>query len=80
MDIARFLASSLTFMVQLSEVSLYFNDRCLARLRKEVGVPKAMDIPRGLKSTSQAGMMTTKQVTATRACPVFLGMNPKHHF
>ncbi|KAF8752076.1 hypothetical protein RHS01_07718 [Rhizoctonia solani] len=46
-DIARFLATSLTFMTHLRSVSMFFDGRCLVKVEKEVGSPEA-----GMSSTS----------------------------
>ncbi|KAF8604785.1 hypothetical protein BDV93DRAFT_440059, partial [Ceratobasidium sp. AG-I] len=64
-DIARFLATSLTFMTHLRNVSMYFDGRCLARVEKEVGIPRSVAIPRGLKSNSPGGMMNVTGVAST---------------
>ncbi|TFK45667.1 hypothetical protein OE88DRAFT_1668942 [Heliocybe sulcata] len=64
-DFTRFLASSITFMAHLREVSLFLDDKRLARLVKTPGHPKALGIPRGLKSTSPGGGMVVKGIQAT---------------
>ncbi|CAE6531048.1 unnamed protein product [Rhizoctonia solani] len=64
-DIARFLATSLTFMTHLRSVSLFFDGRCLAKVEKEVGLPKKLVMPRGLKLTSPNGMMNATGMTST---------------
>jgi hypothetical protein len=64
-DMARFLATSLTFMTHLRNVSMYFDGRCLAMVEKEVGAPRNVQIPRGLKGSTPGGMMTTTGVTST---------------
>ncbi|KAJ6558581.1 hypothetical protein DFH09DRAFT_1037162 [Mycena vulgaris] len=64
-DFTRFLASSITFMAYLSEVSVYFDDKRLVRLRKESGVPKVLGIPKGLQSRSRLGMMNVTGVNST---------------
>ncbi|KAG8684005.1 hypothetical protein FRC08_013955, partial [Ceratobasidium sp. 394] len=64
-DIARFLATSLTFMTHLRSVSMYFDGRCLAKVEKEVGVPRKVTIPRGLKGATPGGMMNATGVTST---------------
>ncbi|QRW13174.1 hypothetical protein RhiLY_12173 [Ceratobasidium sp. AG-Ba] len=64
-DIARFLATSLTFMTHLRNVSMFFDGRCLARVEKEVGAPRNVGIPRGLRGTTPGGMMNTTGVTST---------------
>ncbi|KAJ7675084.1 hypothetical protein B0H17DRAFT_1170632 [Mycena rosella] len=64
-DFTRFLASSITFMAYLSEVSVYFDDKRLVRLSKQSGVPKTLGIPKGLQSRSRSGMMNVTGVNAT---------------
>ncbi|KAJ7209538.1 hypothetical protein GGX14DRAFT_451864 [Mycena pura] len=64
-DFTRFLASSITFMAYLSEVSVYFDDKRLVRLRKESGIPKALGLPKNLQSRSQLGTMNVTGVNST---------------
>jgi uncharacterized protein DUF3684 len=66
LDLTRFLASSITFMTHLSEVSVYFDDQRLVRLSKNRGVPKEMPMPDGLKGTSPEGMMNVKSIETMR--------------
>lgn len=68
-DFARFLASSITFMVHLREVSMYFDGKLLARLGKDPGAPKNLGIPKGLKSSSPMQMMYVKGIRTTRTWP-----------
>lgn len=66
-DLAKFLASSITFMTSLAEVSLYLDDKRLIRLTKVAsGGPIAESIPRGMKTASISGIMTVKGVQRTR--------------
>lgn len=65
-DFTRFLTSSITFMTYLSEVSLFFDDKCLARLKKTPGLPKELGIPKGLQSSSNSGIVTVKAIKSTR--------------
>ena len=65
-DFARFLVSAITFKVHLREVSVYFNDKKLVHLAKNVGTPKQISIPQGLKPSSTMGFMNVKALQATR--------------
>lgn len=65
-DFTRFLASSITFMTYLADVSLFFDDKCLARIKKTAGVPKELGIPKGLHNTSSSGMVTIRNIRSTR--------------
>jgi len=67
-DFTRFVASSITFMTHLSEVSVYFDDKRLARLTKTSGVPGTLEIPKGLKRSSGLGIMNTTGIKSTRLC------------
>jgi hypothetical protein len=72
LDLTRFLASSITFMTHLSEVSVYFDDKRLVRLSKDCGMPKELPMLEGLSGTSPEGMMRVKAIEATReSCCVF---------
>ncbi|KAF9650775.1 hypothetical protein BDM02DRAFT_3140374 [Thelephora ganbajun] len=64
-DFIRFLIFSITFMVHLREVSVYFDDKRLARLTKDVGIPKRLTIPRGLRPTSPRGLMNIEGLEST---------------
>ncbi|CAE6384073.1 unnamed protein product [Rhizoctonia solani] len=64
-DIARFLATSLTFMTHLRSVSMFFDGRCLAKVGKKVDSPQRLVMPRGLKLTSPGGMMNATGMTST---------------
>ena len=66
LDFARFLASSITFMTHLSEVSVYFDDKRLVRLSKNRGMSKEMPMLNGLKGTSPEGMMNVKAIETMR--------------
>jgi len=65
-DFTRFLASSITFMTHLSDVSVYFDDKRLARLTKSSGVPKTIQPQQGLRGFSRLGIMNVTGVMATR--------------
>ena len=65
-DLIRFLISSITFVVHIREVSVYFNDRRLAHLAKDVGISKRLTVPSGLRPTSTLGFMKVKGLKSTR--------------
>lgn len=67
-DFTRFVASSITFMTYLSEVSIYFDDKRLSKLTKASGVPRMLDIPKGLKRSSGSNIMHTTGIKLTRMC------------
>ncbi|KAL6309180.1 hypothetical protein BKA93DRAFT_925530 [Sparassis latifolia] len=64
-DFTRFLASSITFMAHLLEVSVYLDDKRISRLTKEPGLSKSINIPSGLKRSSPLGIMQIKDVQTT---------------
>lgn len=65
-DFARFLASSITFMIYLEEVSVYFNDWCLVKINKSIGPPQLHQLPRNLSRTSPNSYMTVSGLRVTR--------------
>ncbi|KAF9562769.1 hypothetical protein CPC08DRAFT_749290 [Agrocybe pediades] len=68
-DFTRFLTSSLTFMTYLREVSVYFDDKRLVKLRKVSGIPQDLGIPKGLKNRSPSGTMLVDGIQST---PLFI--------
>ena len=66
LDFTRFLASSITFMVHLQDVSVYVDDLRLTRLRKNVGVASALTTPQGMTPVSPVGIMNVKSLGSTR--------------
>jgi len=69
-DFIRFLTSSITFMAHLQNVTVWFDGHQIAKLVKDIGVPKDLPIPTGLKRTSDLSMMTMIGVKTT--CELFL--------
>ncbi|KAG8215924.1 hypothetical protein J3R82DRAFT_7898 [Butyriboletus roseoflavus] len=61
-DFMRFLTSSITFMVHLNDISVYFDEHRIGHIKKSPGVAKAVDPPRGLKRSSQSNIMNVKSV------------------
>ncbi|KAK0455114.1 hypothetical protein EV421DRAFT_1887456 [Armillaria borealis] len=64
-DFARFLASSITFMNYLSEVSVYMDDKRLVHLTKSSGADERLVIPRGLQTSSRKSIMHIKSLKST---------------
>ncbi|KAH8828511.1 hypothetical protein DL96DRAFT_1603553 [Flagelloscypha sp. PMI_526] len=56
-DFARFLASSITFMTHLNEVSVFVDDYRIIKLSRTVDVPKSVPMPAMLKTVSTNGYM-----------------------
>lgn len=65
-DFTRFLASSITFMRHLLDVSVFLDDKRLSRLTKAPGFPKALSLPKGLKASSPLNTMQVVGIQATR--------------
>ncbi|GJJ14590.1 hypothetical protein Clacol_008856 [Clathrus columnatus] len=57
-DFIRFLTSSITFMVHLRRVTVWFDTYCLATVTKDVGIPKEIPFPKYLKRKSEGNIMT----------------------
>ena len=66
LDLTRFLVSSITFMMHLSDISIYFDDKRLVRLYKDYGSSKEVPMLNGLKGTSPEGMMSVNSIETTR--------------
>lgn len=65
-DLTRFLASSITFMAHVREVSVLFDGLPLVRLSKDPGSPNVVIIPRGLRISSPSNMMFVKAISSRR--------------
>ncbi|KAI6041582.1 hypothetical protein EDC04DRAFT_1265243 [Pisolithus marmoratus] len=61
-DLMRFLASSITFMVHLNDVSVYFDHFRIGHLTKSTGLPRNLDIPKGLKKSSSLNIMHIQNI------------------
>lgn len=68
-DLTRFISSSIVFMSRLSEVTIYFDNKCLAKLTKASGIPRELGIPKGLNNVSPRKTMRVKALTLVRKCP-----------
>ncbi|TBU28918.1 hypothetical protein BD311DRAFT_721461 [Dichomitus squalens] len=64
-DFTRFLASSITFMRHLLDVSVFLDDKRLSRLTKSPGLPKALALPKTLKPSSPLNTMTVNAIQTT---------------
>jgi hypothetical protein len=77
-DFTRFLASSITFMAHLSEVSVYFDDKRLSRLTKSSGIGKTLNIPRGISGKSRLGVMNVTGIKSTRMFVFLIAFGMAH--
>ncbi|KAF9219210.1 hypothetical protein BS17DRAFT_798263 [Gyrodon lividus] len=61
-DLMRFIASSITFMVHLNEVGVFFDEHRIGHIKKFPGPAKAIDLPKGLRRSSDQNIMNVKSV------------------
>ena len=64
-DMARFLATSLTFMTHLRDVSMFFDSHRLLHISKNVRKPKDLPLLSKLNPNSTQGLMTVKGLQAS---------------
>ncbi|KAI5889804.1 uncharacterized protein SCHCODRAFT_02635666 [Schizophyllum commune H4-8] len=64
-DFTRFLASSITFMTTLAEISVYLDGKRLVRLTKGNSLPKPSTFPRYMTTRGPAKIMSAKQLRST---------------
>ncbi|KAH7102661.1 hypothetical protein BKA62DRAFT_97201 [Auriculariales sp. MPI-PUGE-AT-0066] len=57
LDVARFVATSLSFMRKLSKVTIWFDDVSLCIVSKETTGEHSLKLPRSLKTKSSSGFM-----------------------
>lgn len=65
-DFVRFIASSITFVAHLSDVSVWFDGHRLARITRERGAPSSLGLRQGLKTDSSKGTMRAVSVEQIR--------------
>jgi len=70
-DLMRFLASSITFMVHLNDVNVFFDDHRIGHLTKSAGVDRVVSIPKGLKKSSSLNIMRIQTIQSHGMCPLF---------
>ena len=79
-DFIRFLASSITFMAHLSEVSVFFDGNRLAKLSKDRGVPRPLALKDGLKRETPKGLMKVSAVSSMRELrPIVCDVQDRTH-
>lgn len=64
-DLIRFLTSSITFMTHLHRISVYLDDKRLARLEKGAGQAHILGVPRGLNPRTEQKTMTINTIRST---------------
>lgn len=74
-DFTRFLASSITFMTHLEEISVYLDSWQLVKLNKSLGSSQLYAVPRGLSCTSPNKYMTVNGLKVTRTFDVCYPMS-----
>jgi hypothetical protein len=65
-DLIRFLTSSITFMTHLRRISVFLDDKRLARLEKSAGESQLLAVPRGINPRTEHGIMTISNIRSTR--------------
>ena len=65
-ELVQFLASSITFMVHLEDVTVFLDDCCVAQVSKSLGRPHTIPIPAELKRLSPEENMMVKLVSQCR--------------
>lgn len=61
-EFMQFLASSITFMVHLNDVTVFFDDHRVGQINKSLGQPQVIPIPTELKRSSPEKNMVVKSV------------------
>ncbi|KAF8427620.1 hypothetical protein L210DRAFT_3136383 [Boletus edulis BED1] len=61
-ELMQFLASSITFMVRLEKVAVFFDDRQVGQITKSLGHSQPIPIPNELRRSSLENIMTVKSV------------------
>jgi hypothetical protein len=67
-DFMRFLASSITFMVNINDIAVSFDEYCIGHVKKSPGVAHIIAIPEALKCSSPTNIMSVRAVQCHRKC------------
>ena len=62
----RFLASSIAFVVNITEAGVFVDEHCIGRIKKLPGVVRAVGIPAELKCSSPLSIMNMKEIQCHR--------------
>lgn len=65
LELARFLATSITFMQSLERAELFFDDARLVLVEKEMGTMKRLEVPKGIDRGSVGGLMRVEGLEST---------------
>lgn len=71
LELMRFLASSITFMVRLSEVGVFVDGHCIGRIKKLPRTIQAVGVSDELHRSSPLGVMNVQEIQCRRE-PGFL--------
>jgi hypothetical protein len=72
LEFMRFLASSITFMVNLREVGVFVDEHCIGRIKKLPGSIQAVGISGELKRSSPLSIMNVKDIQCHRESGLWL--------
>ncbi|KAG6379359.1 hypothetical protein JVT61DRAFT_11822 [Boletus reticuloceps] len=62
LEFMRFLASSITFMINLREVGVFFDEHCIGCIKKLPGNIRPVVVPRELKCSSSSNIMNVEEL------------------
>lgn len=63
LDLAQFIATSITFTTSIRQISVFLDDECLFRIQKAMALTEDMKIPPGIKNASPLGYMKMSTVS-----------------
>lgn len=72
LELMQFLASSITFMVNLREVRVFVDEHCIGCIKKSTEIVQAIAVPGELKHSSPSGIMSVKEIQRHRESGVCL--------
>jgi len=65
-DLMRFLATSITFMVHLESVAVFLDENCIGRIEKTPGPAENIDLPDALNHSSPSETMVVTRLQRHR--------------
>lgn len=69
LDLMRFLASSITFMMHLTNVRVFLDNHCIGNIEKSSVKSQTVDLPKGAEvSNVKEVIMNVKEIQHHREC------------
>lgn len=77
LDLLRFLATSITFTVNLRAVAVFLDDHHVGHIQKSLEPPRTISVREEMKRSSPKNIMHVKEVQCHRECAYVIYIHPQ---